>query len=202
MRDAVCQRLTKPLCYTAGMTDHSITKTSKFLSLILRHAPETIGLALDANGWAEVDQLLAQAASHGYAISREQLNEVVANDSKTRYAFSIDGQRIRANQGHSLAAVDIGLPPAMPPAVLYHGTASRFVAAIREQGLRPGSRNHVHLSATEDTAVMVGARHGKPVALTIDAAAMQAQGHVFHVSANGVWLTDAVPPAFISIRHD
>lgn len=179
------------------MTDHSV-KTSKFLSLVLRHAPETIGLSLDANGWAEVDQLLAQAASHGKAITRAQLDAVVANDSKTRYAFSMDGLRIRANQGHSLATVDIGLPPATPPAVLYHGTASRFVDAIREQGLRPGSRNHVHLSATEDTAVNVGSRHGKPVVLSIDTAAMLAQGHVFYVSANGVWLTDAVPAAFIT----
>ena len=179
------------------MTDKLI-QTSKFLSLILRHAPETIGLALDANGWAEVDQLLAQAASHGKAISREQLHEVVANDGKTRYAFSDDGLRIRANQGHSLAAVDIGLPPAIPPAMLYHGTASRFVASIRDQGLTPGSRNHVHLSATEDTAVNVGSRHGKPVVLSIDTAAMRAQGHVFYLAANGVWLTGAVPAAFIT----
>ena len=180
------------------MTDHSV-ETSKFLSLVLRHAPETIGLSLDANGWAEVDQLLAQAASHGKAITRAQLDAVVANDSKTRYAYSDDGLRIRANQGHSLAAVDIGLPPATPPAALYHGTASRFVDAIREQGLRPGSRNHVHLSATEDTAVNVGSRHGKPVVLSIDTAAMLAQGHVFYLSANGVWLTDAVPAAFITL---
>lgn len=180
------------------MTD-PLVKTSKFLSLVLRHAPETIGLSLDANGWAEVDQLLAQAASHGKAITRAQLDAVVANDSKTRYAYSDDGLRIRANQGHSLAAVDIGLPPATPPAALYHGTASRFVDAIREQGLRPGSRNHVHLSATEDTAVNVGSRHGKPVVLSIDTAAMLAQGHVFYLSANGVWLTDAVPAAFITL---
>ena len=177
---------------------NTLVSTSKFLSLILRHAPETIGLALDANGWADVDQLLARAASHGKAISREQLDEVVARDSKTRYAFSDDGLRIRANQGHSLAAVDIGLPPAVPPAVLYHGTASRFVASIREQGLRPGARNHVHLSATPDTAVSVGARHGKPVVLLIDTAAMQAQGQVFHVAANGVWLVEAVAAAFIT----
>lgn len=178
------------------MTD-PLVQTSKFLSLILRHAPETIGLSLDANGWAEVGQLLALAASHGTAISRAQLDAVVANDSKTRYAFSTDGLRIRANQGHSLAAVDIDLPPATPPAVLYHGTASRFVDAIREQGLRPGSRNHVHLSATEETAVSVGSRHGKPVVLVIDTAAMHAQGHVFYLAANGVWLTDAVPTVFI-----
>ncbi|MGK5035534.1 RNA 2'-phosphotransferase [Janthinobacterium sp. LB3P118] len=178
------------------MTDHLVT-TSKFLSLVLRHAPEKIGLALDAQGWADIGQLLAQAGSHGRSISREQLQDVVARDSKTRYAISADGLRIRANQGHSLAAVDIGLPPATPPAMLYHGTASRYVEAIRAGGLLPGSRNHVHLSANRETALAVGARHGKPVVLTVDAGAMQAQGHVFYVSDNGVWLVDAVPQACI-----
>lgn len=178
------------------MTDH-LVNTSKFLSLILRHAPEKIGLALDPQGWADIGQLLALAAQHGRRLSREQLDEVVARDSKTRYAISDDGLRIRANQGHSLSAVDIGLPPATPPAVLYHGTASRFVDAIRAGGLLPGSRKHVHLSSNHETAVAVGARHGKPVVLTVDAAAMLAQGHVFYVSDNGVWLTQAVPVAFI-----
>ncbi|MGK5073017.1 RNA 2'-phosphotransferase [Janthinobacterium sp. ZB1P44] len=178
------------------MTDH-LVHTSKFLSLILRHAPEKIGLALDSNGWADIGQLLAQSARHGRRLSREQLDDVVARDSKTRYAISDDGLRIRANQGHSLAAVDIALPPATPPAVLYHGTASRFVEAIRTGGLLPGSRNHVHLSASRETAMAVGARHGKPVVLTVDAAAMQAQGHAFYVSANGVWLVDTVPAGFI-----
>ena len=178
------------------MTDN-LVHTSKFLSLILRHAPEKNGLVLDAQGWADIGQLLAQAARHGRRLSREQLDDVVARDSKTRYAISADGLRIRANQGHSLAAVDIGLPPAAPPAMLYHGTASRFVEAIRAAGLLPGSRNHVHLSSNRETAVAVGARHGKPVVLTVDAAAMQAHGHAFYVSANGVWLTQAVPQAFI-----
>ena len=152
---------------------------------------------LDSHGWADIGQLLALAAQHGRRLSREQLNDVVARDSKTRYAISDDSIRIRANQGHSLAAVDIALPPATPSAVLYHGTASRFIEAIRAAGLLPGSRNHVHLSSNRETAVAVGARHGQPVALTVDAAAMQPQGHVFYVSANGVWLADAVPVAFI-----
>ena len=180
------------------MTDH-LVNTSKFLSLILRHAPEKIGLALDAQGWADIGQLLTLAAQHGRRLSRDQLQDVVARDSKTRYAISADGLRIRANQGHSLAAVDIGLPPATPLAMLYHGTASRFIEAIRVAGLLPGSRNHVHLSSSRETAVAVGGRHGKPVVLTVDAAAMQAQGHVFYVSANGVWLTQAVPAGFIGV---
>ncbi|WP_338678826.1 RNA 2'-phosphotransferase [Janthinobacterium sp. TB1-E2] len=178
------------------MTDH-LVNTSKFLSLILRHAPEKIGLALDPQGWADIGQLLALAAQHGRSLSREQLDDVVMRDSKTRYAISADGLRIRANQGHSLSAVDIGLLPSTPPAMLFHGTASRFVDAIRDGGLLAGSRNHVHLSSNRETAVAVGARHGKPVVLTVDAAAMLAQGHVFYVSDNGVWLTQAVPVAFI-----
>jgi len=178
------------------MTDH-LVNTSKYLSLILRHAPEKIGLVLDTQGWADIGQLLALAAQHGRRISREQLNDVVARDSKTRYAISADGLRIRANQGHSLAAVGIALPPSTPPAMLFHGTASRFVDAIRAGGLLPGARNHVHLSSNRETAVAVGARHGRPVVLTVDAAAMRAQGHVFYVSDNGVWLTQAVPVAFI-----
>jgi|SRR5450830_89044 len=176
----------------------NLVKTSKFLSLILRHAPETIGLTLDAQGWADIGQLLELASRHGQIITIEQLHEVVARDSKTRYAISADGLRIRANQGHSLAAVDINLPPARPPELLYHGTASRFVTAIQASGLLPRSRNHVHLSADRETAVAVGARHGQPVVLTVNAARMQAQGQVFYVSENGVWLTDAVPVEFIN----
>ncbi|MBW3499739.1 RNA 2'-phosphotransferase [Janthinobacterium sp. NKUCC08_JDC] len=178
------------------MTDH-LVNTSKFLSLILRHAPEKIGLALDPQGWADIGQLLALAAQHGRSLSREQLDDVVMRDSKTRYAISADGLRIRANQGHSLAAVDIALPASTPPAMLFHGTASRFVDAIRAGGLLAGSRNHVHLSSNRETAVAVGARHGKPVVLTVDAAAMQAQGYVFYVSDNGVWLTQTVPVTFL-----
>ncbi|MGX9729427.1 RNA 2'-phosphotransferase [Janthinobacterium aestuarii] len=178
------------------MTDH-LVNTSKFLSLILRHAPEKIGLALDPQGWADIGQLLALAAQHGRSLSREQLDDVVMRDSKTRYAISADGLRIRANQGHSLAAVDIALPASTPPAMLFHGTASRFVDAIRAGGLLAGSRNHVHLSSNRETAVAVGARHGKPVVLTVDAATMRAQGYVFYVSDNGVWLTQAVPAAFL-----
>ena len=172
---------------------------SKLLSLVLRHAPETIGVDLDAQGWADVGQLLARASEKGRAITREQLDAVVRTSDKQRFAFSEDGRRIRANQGHSLATVDLQLVPSEPPARLYHGTADRFLDAICAQGLRAGSRQHVHLSREPAGAIAVGARHGRPVVLMIDAAHMQRQGHLFYLSANGVWLTDAVPPAFNSV---
>lgn len=171
---------------------------SKLMSLVLRHAPETIGLQLDAHGWADVNQLLARAAQHGTAITRDQLEAVVSTSDKQRFALSDDGTRIRANQGHSTSTIDLGLAPSAPPALLYHGTAERFVDAIRAGGLRPGSRQHVHLSPDASTASTVGARHGRPVVLEVDAAAMRSAGHLFYVSANGVWLAEAVPAAFIT----
>jgi putative RNA 2'-phosphotransferase len=171
---------------------------SKFMSLVLRHAPETIGIALDAQGWVEVAQLLERAALHGEAVSRAELDAVVATSDKQRFAFSGDGMRIRANQGHSIAAVDLGLAAVAPPAILYHGTADRFLASIRAEGLHAGARNHVHLSRDAGTGVVVGTRHGRPVVLAVDAGAMHRQGHQFFVSDNGVWLTAAVPAAFIS----
>jgi putative RNA 2'-phosphotransferase len=171
---------------------------SKLLSLVLRHAPHTIGVQLDAQGWAVVDELLACVARHGRPITRAQLDAVVAASDKQRFAFSADGLRIRANQGHSLACVDLALAPAAPPALLYHGTTLRYLASIRGAGLRPGARHHVHLSREPATATIVGARHGKPVVLMVDAAAMVHAGHVFYLSANGVWLADEVPPAYIT----
>lgn len=181
------------------MTDGARLKhISKFLSLVLRHAPDTIGMVLDAQGWVDVDELLERSAAHGNPFTRAELDMVVSTSDKQRFAFSEDRRRIRASQGHSIAAVDLGLAPAAPPAVLYHGTAERFLAAIAVQGLRPGSRNHVHLSRDPATGTVVGKRHGRPVVLTVDAAAMHSAGHLFMVSANGVWLTAAVPPAFIT----
>ena len=171
---------------------------SKLLSLVLRHAPETIGIDLDAQGWADVEQLLGRAREKGTAITREQLVAVVRTSDKQRFALSEDGRRIRANQGHSLSTVDLQLAASTPPPVLYHGTADRFLDAIRAQGLRPGARQHVHLSRETATATTVGARHGRAVVLSVDAAHMHRQGHLFYRSANGVWLTDAVPPAFIT----
>ncbi|WP_191875128.1 RNA 2'-phosphotransferase [Streptomyces filipinensis] len=169
-------------------------KVSKYLSKHLRHQPERIGLRLDPGGWVEIDTLIAAAAAHGFRFTREELDHVVATNDKQR--FAIEGTRIRASQGHSVE-VDLGLPPATPPAYLYHGTVARNLDAIRAGGLRPMSRHDVHLSADRETAGRVGARRGRPVVLTVDAGAMHRDGHVFHVSANGVWLTKAVPPRYL-----
>lgn len=172
------------------------TALSKRLSYVLRHRPDSLGLTLGDGGWIEVDTLLARFAASGQPIAREALERVVANSDKQRFALSADGLRIRANQGHSVE-VDLQLSPSTPPARLYHGTARRFLDAILREGLRPGQRHHVHLSTDLDTATRVGARHGAPVVLTVDAAAMHAAGHVFFVSDNGVWLTAHVPTDFL-----
>ncbi len=176
----------------------NLRQTSKFLSLVLRHQPQTLGLRLDPQGWVEVETLLAQAAAHGQPITRDQLQRVVAENDKQRFALSDDGQRIRANQGHSVE-VQLGLPPREPPERLFHGTASRFLDSIRREGLRPGQRQHVHLSSDEATAQRVGQRHGRPVVLIVQSRAMAAEGHEFYLSENGVWLTLAVPVRFLEI---
>ncbi|MGW5617478.1 RNA 2'-phosphotransferase [Streptomyces sp. NPDC003877] len=178
------------------MDERRTVKVSKYLSKHLRHQPERIGLTLDAAGWVEIDTLIAAAAAHGFRFTRDELDHVVAANDKRR--FAVDGTRIRASQGHSVE-VDLGLPPASPPARLYHGTVARHLDAIRAEGLRPMSRHAVHLSPDRDTATRVGARRGRPVVLTVDADAMHRDGHVFHVSANGVWLTQAVPPRYLRL---
>jgi putative RNA 2'-phosphotransferase len=176
---------------------YGVVRVSKFLSRVLRHAPESIGLTLDPQGWAGVDELLDGAKRAGVPLTPELLQQVVAENDKQRFTLSADGRRIRANQGHSIP-VDLGLEPRQPPAQLYHGTADRFVADIRRDGLSPRRRNHVHLSPDEATATRVGARHGRPVVLVIEAALMHDAGHTFYLSDNGVWLTDRVPPEFIN----
>lgn len=178
------------------MSDPQHVKFSKFLSLVLRHKPETIGLSLDEEGWAEVDELLEKMADHGRRLSREVLDDCVANNNKKRFAFSEDGDRIRASQGHSIS-IDLGLEPADPPDVLFHGTVERFLGMIMAEGLRPQQRQHVHLSQDQETAVIVGSRRGKAIVLEVNAAAMVAAGHTFFLSVNGVWLTDHVPPEFL-----
>ncbi|MEU5399706.1 RNA 2'-phosphotransferase [Streptomyces sp. NPDC005963] len=166
-------------------------KVSKYLSRHLRHRPDRIGIALDTAGWVEIDALMQAAAGHGFPLTRSELDRVVAADDKRR--FTVDGTRIRANQGHTVE-VDLGLPVAEPPAYLYHGTVAAHLTAIREEGLRPMKRHHVHLSPDRETATRVGARKGRPLVLAVDSGAMHRAGHVFFVSANGVWLTDGVPP--------
>lgn len=176
----------------------NLTATSKFLSYVLRHHPESIGLTLDTNGWVDVDILLQQAAQHNRPISREFLQQVVEQNSKKRFTLSEDGRQIRAAQGHSTAQVNLSFEPVTPPEILYHGTASQFRDSILAQGLRAGSRHHVHLSADIATAKQVGARHGKPIVFQIYTAAMLAAGCEFYLSDNQVWLTNHVPPEYLS----
>jgi putative RNA 2'-phosphotransferase len=171
-------------------------RISKFLSLVLRHQPELIGIALDAQGFTSVEDLIAKSQRHGMRFSEAELKHVVAESDKQRFALSEDGNLIRANQGHSVT-VDLALEPVSPPDVLFHGTVAKFLDAIREKGLIKGKRHHVHLSPDEATANTVGSRRGKPVILTINSARMHAEGLLFYHSANGVWLTDHVPPGYI-----
>ncbi|GHB65603.1 putative RNA 2'-phosphotransferase [Streptomyces cirratus] len=170
---------------------------SKYVSKHLRHQPERIGLVLDPQGWVEIEDLIRAASAHGFPFSRAELDHVVETNDKQR--FAVEGTKIRASQGHTVT-VDLGLPEAEPPAYLYHGTVTTALDAIRSEGLRPMARHHVHLSADRETATRVGARRGRPVVLAVDAAAMRAAGHVFRISANGVWLVDAVPPRFLRFR--
>lgn len=179
----------------SAMTNRHV-RISKFLSLILRHRPERAGLTLGPGGWVPVVELLEGLRRAGRPIDRRTLEAVVARNDKQRFAFSADGRMIRANQGHSVP-VDLELAPVEPPALLYHGTAVRVVPAIRREGLRRQQRHHVHLSPDAATARKVGARHGKPIVLVVAAGRMHAQGHEFFRSANGVWLTEHVPPAYL-----
>lgn len=176
--------------------DPALVRISRFLSLVLRHDPGRIGLALDAAGWADVAELLAAAQRAGVDLDRAMLDRVVAENDKQRFALDAGGERIRASQGHSLR-VDLGLSPLVPPERLFHGTTLRFLDGIRRQGLLAGKRQHVHLSADEPTARAVGRRHGAPVVLAIDAGRMQRDGFCFFRSDNGVWLIGAVPPEYI-----
>jgi putative RNA 2'-phosphotransferase len=175
--------------------NEDLVRLSRFLSYVLRHRPEAIGIALDGAGWVEVDTLLAALAAHGRPVDRDTLDRLVAGTDKQR--LELDGARIRAAQGHSVP-VELRLPPVPPPAVLYHGTVARFLPGILATGLYPRSRHHVHLSADIGTARAVGARRGDPVVLRIDAAGMHRDGHAFYRAANGVWLTAHVPPRWIS----
>ncbi len=178
--------------------DKALVRASKFLSLVLRHEPQRIGIVLDSAGWVAVDELLVAVNRAGVPLTRAMLQQVVDENDKQRFRFSDDGLRIRASQGHSVE-VALELPAKTPPALLYHGTATRFLAAIRQQGLLAQSRQQVHLSADHDTAVKVGQRHGKPVVLTVKSGDMHGDGYLFYQADNGVWLTDHVPPPYLVI---
>jgi putative RNA 2'-phosphotransferase len=181
--------------------DASLVRMSRFVSRVLRHAPESVGLRLDEAGWVDVDALVAAAARAGVALDGPTLRRVVAENDKQRFALSPDGLRIRASQGHSVA-VELGLEPLAPPDLLFHGTAERSLDSIRAGGLVPGRRTHVHLSADEATAVNVGRRHGRPVVLRVRAGEMHRAGHAFFRSDNGVWLTAAVAPHYLDFPTD
>ena len=170
------------------------TKHSKLLSLILRHDPARFRVALDSAGWTDVGALLDACARAGQPITRADLDAIVATSDKQR--FALDGERIRANQGHSVD-VDLGLPQVAPPALLFHGTVAEALPGIREKGLEKRARHHVHMASERAPATTVGIRRGAPVILAIRAGEMAAAGHAFYCSANGVWLADAVPPQFI-----
>ena len=180
-----------------AMSDRSI---SKYISLILRHKPEVIGITLDEHGWADVDELI-KGVSRTHHLDRETLERIVAEDEKQRYSFSDDKRLIRANQGHSIP-VDVELKQMDPPDVLYHGTGIKYKDSIDAQGLIPKSRLYVHLSGDTETAKKVGQRHGKPVIYKVDAAAMHRDGYEFFQSVNRVWLTKEVPKQYLKLLDE
>lgn len=171
---------------------------SKLLSLALRHQPTALGLTLDGEGYAGVDGVLEALALRGVLLSKDELAELVVSNDKQRFAFSADGTKIRASQGHSID-VDLGYTARRPPSALFHGTAIRFAASIQRQGLLKGQRQHVHLSTTLATAREVGARHGTPIVFEVAAERMASDGFPFYLSANGVWLTGHVPPSYLRV---
>ncbi|WP_248742293.1 MULTISPECIES: RNA 2'-phosphotransferase [unclassified Pseudomonas] len=180
------------------MSKKLLDETSKFLSFVLRHEPQAIGLTLDSEGWANIDALIDGAARDGRTLDRTLIENVVASSDKKRFSISPDGQSIRAVQGHSTKSVELQFEEKQPPETLYHGTATRFMDSINEQGLIPGSRHHVHLSQDTATASAVGQRYGTVVILQVAARQMQEQGFKFYQAENGVWLTERVPAEFLS----
>lgn len=175
----------------------NLKSISKFMSLILRHNPGRVGIALDDSGWVDVSTLIDALNKNGKSVNEDVIREVVETNDKQRFTFSEDGKRIRANQGHSVS-IDLKLEAQTPPEILYHGTATKNLASIKEKGLDKRNRQHVHLSADKVTATKVGQRHGKVVILVVRARAMVEAGYEFYLSKNGVWLTDSVPVEFIN----
>ncbi|WP_417799358.1 RNA 2'-phosphotransferase [Tenacibaculum sp.] len=182
------------------MNEKNTKRISKFLSLILRHQPEKIGLKLDISGWASVEELLNKSSNNGVSFTKEELDLVVKTNDKQRFSFNEDKTKIRANQGHSLKNVTIVTETKTPPLFLYHGTVAKFIPSIKENGLQKMSRQHVHLSSDLETAKKVGSRRGKPIILTVQSGAMHKKNYEFFLSENGVWLTNLVPAEFIEFE--
>ncbi len=180
------------------MNNTRLVKISKYLSRHLRHQPERIGIVLQNGGWVKVERLLKACKKNNFPISRWELEEVVTNNDKKRFSFDETGNLIRANQGHSVE-IDLQLEHQIPPHILYHGTGHKSVESILKNGLSKISRHHVHLSSEITTAQNVGARHGRPVVLVVDAIAMHEDGYIFYCSDNGVWLVDGVPPKYLNL---
>ena len=178
------------------MSAKDTIKIGKFLSLVLRHSPETIQLELDENGWANIQELIEKSKTKNIYLTKEELVDIVTNNDKQRYSLNDKKTMIRANQGHSIS-IDLELQSIIPPEILYHGTATRFVDSIQTLGLDKRARQFVHLSKDIETAEKVGSRHGKPIILIVRASQMVADGFEFFQSANGVWLTDSVPTKYI-----
>lgn len=176
--------------------DQNLVKVSKFLSLVLRHKPEHIGITLQNNGWVNVDALIKAANNHGFSISKEILSEVVLTNDKQRFSFSDNGKEVRANQGHSVS-IEIDFLEEIPPAILFHGTVNSALEGIRTKGIDRMKRQYVHLSSTKAAANTVGARRGKPIVLKVNAKHMLNDGFKFYLSNNGVWLTKTVPYKYL-----
>lgn len=178
------------------MNEKDAKGISKFLSFVLRHSPETIGLKLDENGWADVDDLISKSSKDGNGLNQEILEFVVENNDKKRFAFNKDKTKIRASQGHSIS-VELNLVETEPSEYLYHGTVEKFLENIKKEGLQKMERQHVHLSKDKETAIKVGSRRGVPKILTITSGEMFKDGFNFYLSENNVWLTDEVPAKYI-----
>lgn len=182
------------------MNEKEKKEISKFLSLVLRHSPQTIRIVLDENGWADVQELIAKSAKQRRFFSMKDLEEVVITNDKQRFAFNADHSKIRANQGHSIK-VELNLEEKEPPSFLYHGTVAKFMQSIRKDGLMKMDRQHVHLSKDKTTAEKVGSRRGVPIILNIRSGDMFKKGFKFYLSENGVWLTDSVPANYIDFKE-
>lgn len=174
----------------------NLTKVSKYISLILRHKPEEIGIELDKCGWVNIDELVKGVSKNYPGFNTDILKEIVATDEKQRYSFNKDCTKVRANQGHSIP-VDLGLEPVIPPACLYHGSAVKYMDSISNSGLVAKNRQYVHLSGDISTAIKVGKRHGKLVLYGVHSGKMHLDGFTFYRSVNGVWLTDHVPQKYL-----